>query len=185
MQTNHNLKRALSRRQVLSGTVLTLLPFIVGTKEGVADELASQYDFLSKNGNSNCTKAFLDSIPTMPKDARLQGSCCSPMELSRYVNQITGLTKYKTNPDIPPNPYDIEAALAAKLLANYDLPLTSDEQKAYDYAMANSDEKGPCCCRCWRWKAYGGLAKLLIRDHHFDGKQVTDVWNISNGCGGG
>ena len=185
MQTNHNLKSALSRRQMLGGTVFTLLPFIVGTKAGAADELASQYDFLSKNGNSNCTKAFLDSIPTMPKDARLQGSCCSPMELTRYVNQIKGLTKYKTNPDIPPNPYDIEAALAAKLLANYDLPLTSDEQKAYDYAMANSDEKGPCCCRCWRWKAYGGLARLLIRDHHFDGKQVTDVWNISNGCGGG
>ena len=50
--------------------------------------------------------------------------------------------------------------------------------------MANSDEKGPCCCRCWRWKVYGGLAKLLVREHGFDGKQVTEVWDMSNGCGG-
>ena len=184
MQKNHSPKRAFSRRQVLGGTVFTLLPFIVGTKVIAADALASQFNFLSKNGNSNCTKAFLDSIPTMPKDARLQGSCCSPMELTRYVKQVKELTKYKANSDIPPNPYDIEAGLATTLLANYDLALTSDEQKAYDYAKANSDEKGPCCCRCWRWKVYGGLAKLLIHDHHFDGKQVTEVWNISNGCGG-
>ena len=185
MRKIHSRKSALSRRQVLGGTVFTLFPFIVGTKASAADALASQFDFLSKNGNSNCTKAFLDSIPSMPKDARLQGSCCSPMELTRYVKQIKGLTKYKANSDIPPNPYDIEAGLAAKLIANYDLALVSDEQQAYDYAMANSDEKGPCCCRCWRWKVYGGLAKLLIRDHHLDGNQVTEVWNISNGCGGG
>ena len=106
------------------------------------------------------------------------------MELTRYIKQIEGLTKYQANPDIPPNPYDIEAGLAAKLLANYDLALPAEEQKTYDYAVANSDEKGPCCCRCWRWKAYGGLAKLLIREHRFDGKQVTEVWDISNGCGG-
>ena len=179
-----NLNGKLSRRKVSGGVVFALLQLAVGTKVSAADALASQFDFLSKNGNSNCTKAFLDSIPTMPKDARLQGSCCSPMELTRYVKQIKELTKYKVNSDIPPNPYDIEAGLATTLLANYDLALTSDEQKAYDYAKANSDEKGPCCCRCWRWKVYGGLAKLLIRDHHFDGKQVTEVWNISNGCGG-
>ena len=94
------------------------------------------------------------------------------------------LTIHQAIPDIPPNPYDIEAGLAAKLIAKYELALTPEEQKAYDYAMANSDVKGPCCCHCWRWKAYGGLAKLLIRDHHFDGKQVTEVWDISNGCGG-
>ncbi len=184
MNEIQKLKNTLSRRQLSGGVVFALLQIAVDPKASAADALVNQFDFLSKNGNSNCTKAFLASIPTMPKDARLQGSCCSPMELTRYVKQIKGLTKYKTNLDIPPNPYDIEAGLAAKLIANYDLALTPEEQKAYDYAMANSDEKGPCCCRCWRWKAYGGLAKLLIRDHLFDGKQVTEVWDISNGCGG-
>jgi hypothetical protein len=106
------------------------------------------------------------------------------MERNRYLKQIEQLTKYRAIADIPPNPYDMDAGLASKLLTYYDLALTPGEQKAYDYAMANSDEKGPCCCRCWRWKVYGGLAKLLVREHGFDGKQITEVWDMSNGCGG-
>lgn len=31
---------------------------------------------------------------------------------------------------------------------------------------------------------YGGLAKLLVREHGFTGEQVVKVWNLSNGCGG-
>ncbi len=68
---------------------------------------------------------------------------------------------------IPPDPYDIPAATAQQAMSHYDLQLTGDEQKSYDYAMKNSDEKGPCCCQCWRWKMYGGLAKYLIREHGF------------------
>ena len=30
------------------------------------------------------------------------------------------------------------------------LTLSPDEEKAHQYAMLNSDEKGPCCCQCWR-----------------------------------
>jgi hypothetical protein len=120
----------------------------------------------------------------MPPGARLQGSCCSPMERARYEKQITGLTKYRETADIPPDPYDIDARLARKLLSYYDLALKPAEQKTYDYAMANSAEQGPCCCRCWRWKVYGGLAMLVIREHGFDGPQVTEVWNLSDACGG-
>ena len=36
MQKFHSLNRALSRRQVLGGTVFTLLPFIVGKKAEAA-----------------------------------------------------------------------------------------------------------------------------------------------------
>jgi len=50
--------------------------------------------------------------------------------------------------------------------------------------MDHSEEKGPCCCQCWRWKMYGGLAKYLIRERHFTGEQVTEIWNLSDGCGG-
>ena len=66
----------------------------------------------------------------------------------------------------------------------YDMQLAPEEQRAYDYAMENSHEKGPCCCKCWRWYVYGGLAKHLIRDYNFTGEQITDVWNLSDGCGG-
>ncbi len=149
-----------------------------------ATALAAKFDELSKNGNSSCSGALKDSIDTMPDTARLHGSCCSPMDMHRYTEQVTGLQKYKDIPEIPSDPYDIDAGLAKKLKAYYDVQLTPDEQKVYDYAMANSKEKGPCCCKCWRWYVYGGLGKLLIQKYHYTGGQVTEIWNLSDGCGG-
>lgn len=150
----------------------------------VNQALAARFDYLSKNGNSSCSQSFQGTIPSMSNDARLQGSCCSPMSMHRYEEQVTGLKKFKDIPEIPSDPYDIEAGLAKKLLSYYDLQLTEEEQKAYDYAMQNSDEKGPCCCKCWRWYVYGGLGKLLIKEKGFTGEQITEVWNLSDGCGG-
>ena len=146
--------------------------------------LVERFEHLSVNGNSNCSRAFMESITAMSPMARLQGSCCSPMSLHRYAEQVEGLKKYKDIAEIPTDPYDVEAGLAQKAMTNYDLELAPEEQEAYDYAMANSDEGGPCCCRCWRWRTYGGLAKLLIRTHGLTGEQVTEVWDLSDGCGG-
>jgi hypothetical protein len=156
----------------------------VRADQSIDPATAERFDYLSTHGNSNCSTAFMNSIATMPVMARLQGSCCSPMSLGRYGEQIEGLKKLSAFAEIPADPYDVPAGLAQKATASYDLELTPDEQKAYDYAMANSAEKGPCCCKCWRWHVYGGLAKLLIRDRHFTGEQVTEVWNLSDGCGG-
>ncbi len=151
----------------------------------IADEaLAAKFDVLSKNGNSTCSAAFAGSIDTMPDTGRIQGSCCSPMDPHRYEEQVTGLKKFKDIPEIPSDPYDIDAVLAKQLKAYYDVQLTPEEQEAYDYAMQNSNEKGPCCCKCWRWYVYGGLGKLLIQKYGFTGEQVTEVWNLSDGCGG-
>ncbi|MBI1888741.1 MAG: hypothetical protein HYS15_02315 [Candidatus Spechtbacteria bacterium] len=157
---------------------------------GIVNEvLAARFGYLNKNGNSSCSGGFKDSIANMPDDTRLQGSCCSPMSIHRYSEQVEGLVKFKSaagqNIDkIPDDPYDIEAVLAKELMSYYDMELTPDEQKAYDYAMQNSSEKGPCCCKCWRWHVYGGLGKLLIQKYHFTGEQVTEVWDLSDGCGG-
>ncbi len=153
-------------------------PFVANTA------LAAKFDMLSKNGNSSCSGAFKDSINSMPETGRIQGSCCSPMDMHRYEEQVTGLEKYKDITEIPSDPYDIDASLAKKLKAYYDVELTPEQQKAYDYAMANSMEKGPCCCKCWRWYVYGGLGKLLIQKYNFTGEQVTEIWNLSDGCGG-
>lgn len=150
----------------------------------VSDEVKQKFDYLSKNGNSSCSANFKDSISSMSDSDRLRGSCCSPMNLSRYKKQTEGLKKYSNIAEIPPDPYDIAVGLAKKLITNYDDALSLDEQKAYDFAMANSEEKGPCCCKCWRWFVYGGLGKYLIKNYHFTGQQVTDVWNLSDGCGG-
>lgn len=146
--------------------------------------LAEKFDVLSSTGNSSCSAAFTDSIDNMPETGRLRGSCCSPMDPHRYVDQVTGLKKFKDIPEIPPDPYDIDAVLAKQLKAYYDVELTQQQQQAYDYAMENSHEKGPCCCKCWRWYVYGGLGKLLIQKYGFTGEQVTEIWNLSDGCGG-
>lgn len=161
-----------------------------GTASLVINEaLAAKFDYLSKNGNSSCSASFKNSISSMPNDERLRGSCCSPMSMHRYSEQVEGLKIFKSvarqNIDkIPDDPYDIQAGLAKELMSHYDLELTSEEQKAYNYAMQNSNEKGPCCCKCWRWYVYGGLGKYLIKNHGFTGEQVTQLWNLSDGCGG-
>lgn len=158
---------------------------INGDKEDVIHLAhAAKFTELSKNGNSACSGAFKDSILSMADDERIMGSCCSPMNLHRYIEQVDGLKKYSNISEIPPDPYDVNAGLAKKMQAYYGTELTSEEQAAYDYAMENSHEKGPCCCKCWRWYVYGGLAKYLIRNYQFTGEQVVDIWNLSDGCGG-
>jgi hypothetical protein len=106
------------------------------------------------------------------------------MDEARYRQQIEGLRKYADIAESPPDPYDISAPLAHKLMGDYDLALNKEEQSAYDYAMVHSDMEGPCCCKCWRWKVYGGLGKYLIRTRHYTGQQLADLWNIGQGCGG-
>lgn len=162
-----------------------LLLKLINPQMQLADEvLAAKFEELSANGNSACSGPFKDSILGMADDARLQGSCCSPMSFHRYSEQVKGLEKFKDISEIPSDPYDIKAGLAKKLMGYYDVELTPGEQKQYDYALANSHEKGPCCCKCWRWYVYGGLGKLLIREKGFTGEQVTEIWNLSDGCGG-
>ena len=151
--------------------------------------LAAKFADLSQSGNSSCSATFKESILAMSDDARLKGSCCSPMSIHRYAEQVEGLQKFKSNPsqniaEIPDDQYDIEVGLAKRLISYYDIELTPDEQAAYDYAMLNSSEKGPCCCKCWRWYVYGGLGKYLIKNHGFTGEQITELWNLSDGCGG-
>lgn len=163
-------------------TVLSSLnvgqPFIADTA------LAARFDDLSKHGNSACTAEFQNSIKTMSASDRIKGSCCSPMNMHRYEEQIKGLEKYKDIAEIPSDPYDVDGTLAKELLAYYDFQLSVDEQAVYDYAMEHSHEKGPCCCKCWHWYVYGGLAKKLIHERGFTGEQIVDIWNLSDGCGG-
>ena len=175
---------------VVTLTFLTAVAALLGTvlparaEEAIDPAITQRFEHLSTNGNSNCSRAFLESIAGMPSVARLQGSCCSPMTLHRYSEQLKGLKKYAGYSEIPADPYDVPAGLAQASIAAYEMELTPEEQKAYDYAMENSEEGGPCCCQCWRWHSYGGLAKLLIRNRGFTGEQVTEVWNLSDGCGG-
>ena len=106
------------------------------------------------------------------------------MDAHVYVEQVKALRDYAHIGEIPPDPYDIEAGLARVLMEQYGRELTPAQQAAYDYAMEHSNERGPCCCGCWRWYVYGGLAKHLIRRRGVDGPQVAAIWDLSSGCGG-
>jgi hypothetical protein len=178
-------------RKVLATSVLAvgiaLIQAVVsgaGAHEVTDRALIERFEFLSQNGNSTCSVAFQNSIITLPEGSRLQGSCCSPMSLERYGFQVEGLRAYAGIDIVPPDPYDIDGRLARRLFVAYYLELTESEQASYDEAMSLSDEGGPCCCECWRWKVFGGLGKLLIRSHGFDARQVAEVWDLSDGCGG-
>ena len=152
-----------SRLKTVLPTVLwfvLLLPSHANAEGAVSGaDLRARFEALSQHGNVECSVQFENSIKLMPFDAKLEGSCCAPMDETRYRQQLDGLKKYSDIAEVPPDPYDISAPLALKLMDYYDMALNKEEQAAYDYAMEHSDMEGPCCCKCWRWKVYGGLGK--------------------------
>jgi hypothetical protein len=50
--------------------------------------------------------------------------------------------------------------------------------------MARTSERGPCCCRCWRWDAFEGLSRYLIADRHWAAGQLARLITDLDGCGG-
>jgi len=143
-----------------------------------------KFKFLNSNGNSNCTAEFRDSIATMPAASRLQGSCCGPMAQHRYKEQVEALKEFARLPEVPPDPYDIEARFAARMLHEYEVELNRVDLAKYNAAIEASAEGGPCCCKCWRWEVLGGMGKILIRQRQADSKTVARIWDLTNGCGG-
>ena len=104
---------AAASASLLSSTFLN--GFAIAAEADDDAALMKRFDFLSQNGNVNCSAEFEASIATMPADARLQGSCCAPMDGARYITQIKGIRKYADISEIPPDPYDIPAGLAQRL----------------------------------------------------------------------
>jgi hypothetical protein len=149
-----------------------------------ATDLKARFDYLSQHGNVECSVQFENSIATMPSDAKLEGSCCAPMDEARYRQQLDGLKKYSDIAEVPPDPYDISTPLALKLMSYSTWRSIKRSRLRTIYAMEHSDMQGPCCCKCWRWKVYGGLGKYLIHTRHLNGQQLTDLWNVGQGCGG-
>ena len=164
------------------------MPKISNAKEETStkqteNNLKSKFAMLSTEHTNFCGKA--DFIASKSDDERLQGSCCSKMDFHRYMEQVEGLKKYSNITQIPSDPYDIPVSLAKELLEyKKTIKLTSEQQAVYDEAMQMSHEHGPCCCKCWRWDAFEGLAKYLITEHKFNGQQIAEVWDLADGCGG-
>lgn len=144
-----------------------------------------KFDYLSNQRSNSCGLLASSVVATKKDEDRIQGSCCGPMDLHRYQEQVEALQQYATIPQIPEDPYDIPLPLAKELLGYKDgITLTEGEQALYDEAMRLSDEGGPCCCRCWRWDAFDGLARYLVHEKQFGSEEVARVWNLLDGCGG-
>ena len=124
-------------------------------------------------------------INSLPSGSRLQGSCCSPMDMNRYVSQVTTLKKYASISQIPPDPYDVSAYSAKQMLGYYDnIQLTSAQQSVHDNAKSMTTDKGWCCCQCWAWYTHAGLAKYLITQQNYTAQQVATLTNLEDCCGG-
>ncbi|MBZ0296960.1 MAG: hypothetical protein K8L99_30645 [Anaerolineae bacterium] len=118
-------------------------------------------------------------------DAHLQGSCCAPMDLHRYQEQVGALRQYADIAQIPEDPYDMPATLVKELLGyQSSIQLTAQQQAVYDEAMILSEEGGPCCCRCWRWYAFEGMGKYLITQQGWEAEALAELWSLTDGCGG-
>lgn len=115
----------------------------------------------------------------------LGGQCCGVLKSTHmYEEQLETLQKYNRIPQIPKDPYNMPVKLVKKLIEyDNDIKLNAEQQKIFDKASEMSNEKGPCCCKCWKWYAYSGLAKYLIVEHNFNAEQITEVFDISDSCG--
>src|SRR6266496_3561991 len=96
--------------------------------------LAARFTALS-GAHSNSCSLQAPQVMRMPKDARLQGACCFPMNEASYKRQIHGLHDYSLRKLVPSDPYDVSVALAKRLISYRDIPLTSTEQAAYTLAI--------------------------------------------------
>ncbi len=143
-----------------------------------------RFAVLSRASSNQCG-LLSSALSRLARNGRLQGSCCSRMDLHRYREQVAGLRRFAAVPEIPRDPYDVPVTLAKRLIT-YDerIELSEAQQATYDRAMKLSEEGGPCCCRCWRWTAFGGQAKFLIARRGYGEKQIAEVWGVEDGCGG-
>lgn len=118
-----------------------------------------RFAYLAEQDSNYCS-LDPDTVMGYADDQHMQGSCCNPMDPDRYRQQIEGLKRYAHIPEVPQDPYDIDAGLAQQLL-EFDETVVLDEQDqaTFDAAMAMTEDGGPCCCQCWRWYMTSGLAK--------------------------
>jgi hypothetical protein len=145
--------------------------------------LASRFAVLHRAHSNRCGMPA-SALDAMPPDARLQGACCFPMDYHAYATQRRALKRYAGVDVIPQDPYDVSVTLAKRLIGYQSIALTPEQTRTYQRAVPLSETKGPCCCPCWRWTAFGGQAKYLITRRSYSAKQIAEVWSLEEGCGG-
>lgn len=208
MKTNKNNLKTIS----LIITLFLIIGIIFYNNMGIShrNPLEKQYDLLA---NPTAQKLFFEQSNSLkdevdPKlvqldelnigcfgpsqvldmddnDKNLGGQCCGALKsLHIYEEQVKALEKYKDIPEVPKDPYSILVILAKKLIKyDQDIKLNAEQQKIFNEASKISSEGGPCCCKCWKWYVYSGLAKYLIINYNYNAEQIAELWDISDSCG--
>jgi hypothetical protein len=145
---------------------------------------AAKFRLLDHQQSNRCS-LLPGELMSYPPGRRLRGSCCTAMDLSRYQHQVAALRRYAGIPQIPPDPYDIPAGLAQRLIRYQQaIGLTAAQRGVYQAAMRLAPEHGPCCCHCWRWDAFQGLSDYLISQRHWPAARLAALIGDLDGCGG-
>ncbi len=143
---------------------------------------AARTDVCRDLGNKSAMERYMNSLPD---GSMFQGSCCSPMNLSKYTSQVNGLKQYHDISEIPKDPYSVSVVSTKQMVGFYNnIDLTATQKGAYDTAASRTDDSGWCCCQCWAWYAHAGLAKFLITRKNFTATQVAAVTSLEDCCGG-
>ena len=181
-----NTTMARGTTTMASSTSMTMTP----QELLVSADMQQRFSVLSKANTDYCANignrpAIDANMAQMAQESYLQGSCCSPMDRTRYEQQIHALKSYAHISQIPADPYNVPVSLA-KTLLHYDqsIQLTAAQQAAYNQAATMTGDHGWCCCQCWAWYVHSGLAKYLITTQHFSAAQVAAVINEEDCCGG-
>jgi hypothetical protein len=197
------MRKPTKRSAALGGAVLVALalalavPRLVSSHDVSAAELKKadvarvatgtpkqRFAQLSQRHTNQCGLSGVD-IGKIAVRGRLQGSCCNAMVYDHYVRQVGSLRAYAAVSEIPADPYDVPVSLAKRLIGYSDsIKLSGSQQAVYNHAVKLSHEHGPCCCHCWRWRAFEGQAKQLIAQRRFTAAQIAHVWDLEDGCGG-
>jgi len=152
--------------------------------------LYREFAVLSRAGTDVCQDmgnlpAIESYISALPATARMQGSCCSPMDLQRFAEQMKALEAYSAIPEVPSDPYDISKSQAEELLGFYNtVSLDPTQQRVYDVAQSQTTDHGWCCCQCWAWYTHAGLAKYVITQDGFGSQQTAQLIDLEDCCGG-
>lgn len=123
------LGRESGRSQAMPGEARARLP---GSAE--------TFSFLSGQSSKSCGLRP-DVLGRYSEAARLQGSCCAPMDFHRSRDQVEGLRAYRSTAVIREDPYDISVRLAKELLGyQQSITLTRYQAKRYEQAVTLSEE---------------------------------------------
>lgn len=152
--------------------------------ESAAPGSHARFAYLAARRSNAC--GLQAEVIMRQRDGRaLQGSCCSPMDEHAYREQVRGLRAFPRVREIPRDPYDVPVSLAKRLLRlDATVSLTPGQRSTYHRAMRMSDQKGPCCCPCWRWNAFRGLSKFLIVRRDWSAGRLAELIDALEGCGG-